>query len=325
VCGAGAALGIVVACCVVAGVATPAGASNRSGGVGVRLVATTTGPAVGPLGLAFIVETLPPGQRVTRQIEVDNSSADELSVAVFAAAASVVQGKFSFGPDRTGNDLTTWTSVGTPHLHLAAGAKVMERVTITVPKGAPAGERYGVVWAEVSTPSPTLGGVRLVNRVGVRMYVSISPGGVAPARFSLGALVGSRAANNDPVVSSRIRNNGGGALDITGHLLLSNGPGGLSAGPFAVEMGSMLAPHHSTTEKIELNGQIPAGPWRAQLVMSSQGVERSSLGTITFPKGHFTIARHASALPLAVLLGGAVLLAGLGSILVRRRRRSRVL
>ena len=63
---------------------------------------------------------------------------------------------------------TGWTTVDPPSLSLAPGARQMAEVTITVPRTAGPGERYGVVWEEAQASAPDGGGIVLVNRAGVR-------------------------------------------------------------------------------------------------------------------------------------------------------------
>ena len=75
---------------------------------------------------------------------------------------------------RGSNELSRWTSVSQDVVRFARGSEAFDTVTINVPSDASSGERYAVLWAEVSAP-PT-GGIALVNRVGVRMYLSIGPG-----------------------------------------------------------------------------------------------------------------------------------------------------
>ena len=267
-----------------------------------------------------------PGSRVTRQIEISNATDATADVTVFPAAASIVEDKFSFAPGSTGDPLSSWTTVAHSVLHLAPGATVLDAVTIKLPKRASSGERYAVVWAEVSAPSPTQGGVRLVNRVGVRMYVSIGKGGSPAAEFTVGVLVASRSANGNPLVAAKVHNVGQAALDITGELTLSHGPGGLSAGPFPFTLGTLLAPSHSTIAPVELGGQIPRGPWRADLTVSSGGTQRSSVTTITFPTKALSIGQRWFFAPLMVvaLIVLMLLLATVSSVLFSRRHRLRL-
>jgi hypothetical protein len=327
---------VIIAFAVLAGssalasVASAASIPLSSGGIGVRLVADTPSSSAEPLGLVYVVERIAPGRRVIRQIEISNTTDATADVAVFPAAASIVGGKFSFAPGRTANPLSSWTTVARSVLRLAPGATAIDALTIKVPNRSSAGERYAVVWAEVSTPSSTRSGVRLVNRVGVRMYISVGKGGIPVAEFSVGSLAAGRSANGDPTVTATVDNTGQSALDITGELSLSDGPGGLSAGPFAVALGTMLAPSHSAIERVWLDSQFPRGPWRADLAVSSDGVQQSSVARIRFPAKAVMNAKRslASALSLAALIALVLILVALGVVLsgfsfVRSSRRHR--
>ena len=203
---------------------------------------------------------------------------------VYAAAASLRRGKFAFAPGRTRNELSTWTSVSRRQLRVPADGKAFETVTIKVPKDASAGERYAVIWAEVSTPSPVAGGVRLVNRVGVRMYLSIGPGGSARSNFAIRSLTAKRSVSGRPFVIAKLRNSGRRTLDISGTLTLSAGPGGLRAGPFPVKLRTALAPGTSDQLTVKLDRRLPRGPWRARMRLRSGLVQRVAVATVTFPR-----------------------------------------
>jgi hypothetical protein len=324
--------GSIVALTLIAGsfaapsAAPAASAQQRSGGIGIRLVPDASSSSGEPLTQSYVVQRLAPGSRVTRQIEISNTTDATAEVAVFPAAASIVEGKFSFAPDRTGDPLSSWTTVAHSVFHVAPGAKVLDAVTINLPKRASSGERYAVVWAEVSAPSPTTSGVRLVNRVGVRMYVSVGKGGLPAAEFTVGPLTGGRSANGDPLVAAKVRNVGQAAIGITGELTLSDGPGGLSAGPFPFTLGALLAPSHSAIARVELDGQIPRGPWRSDLTLSSGGTQRSSVTTITFPAKTLSKGPRSFIAPLMLvaLIVLMLLLAAGGSVVFSRRHRLRL-
>ncbi len=85
------------------------------------------------------------------------------------------------------------------------------------------------MWAEVSAAAPAGGGVTLVNRVGVRMYLSIGPGGAGHASFVIGSPTPRRSGSGEPLVVANVRNTGKRTLSIGGTLMLSGGPGGLQA------------------------------------------------------------------------------------------------
>lgn len=294
--------------------------SPSIGGVGIRLVDTSATSGNDPLARSYIVDGLAPGARLRRRIEISNTTRAPVDVAVYAAGAGLHRGTFAFEQGRNRNELSSWTSVSRPLLTLEPGTRALETVTISVPRLASSGERYAVVWAEVSAPTSAIAAVRVVNRVGVRLYVSVGPGGAPPANFAVGALVAERTVTGIPRVVARVRNSGRRTLDIEGALTLSDGPGGLRAGPFAVTLGGALAPGKSQTAIVTFDKRLPRGPWHAQLRLSSGFVDRSSAATITFPG---PTGRTAPATSNDLLLEVSVLLALLavgGFLLVRSRR-----
>ena len=158
------------------------------------------------------------------------------------------------------------------------------------------------------------------------MYVSVGKGGSPAAAFTVGPLAASRSANGNPLVAAKVHNVGQASIGITGELTLSHGPGGLSAGPFPFTLGALLAPGHSTIAPVELDGQIPRGPWRADLSLSSGGTQRSSVTTINFPVKTLASGQHSffGQLMLVALIVLMLLLAAAGSVLFSRRHRLRL-
>ena len=70
----------------------------------------------------------------------------------------------------------------TPDVADLAVGRATATVTLAVPGDASPGERYGVVWAETRA-ADAAGGVTQINRVGIRLYVSVGPGGSPAADF----------------------------------------------------------------------------------------------------------------------------------------------
>lgn len=273
----------LIALPLLAGLILPAGAlAASSGGIGIRLVPPPAGTR-DALARSYIVDRLSPGAIVRRQIEIRNGTASPAKVAVYVAGADLQGGAFRFASGRTRNELSSWTSVSRSILSLPAGAETAETVTVQVPKTASSGERYAVVWAEVSAAAPAGGGVTLVNRVGVRMYLSIGPRGAAHASFVIGSLTGRRSGSGEPLVVADVRNTGKRTLSIGGMLTLSDGPGGLRAGPFPVKLAAPVAPGMSESAAVALDGSLPRGPWRAEVELNSGFIQRSAVATITFP------------------------------------------
>jgi hypothetical protein len=213
-----------------------------------------------------------------------------------------------------------------------AGSKATAMVTITVPKDAAPGEQYGVIWAEARSAAKAGGGVVQVSRVGVRLYVSVGPGGPPPANFTIDTMTAQRAANGQPMVVASVHNTGGRAMDMSGALELTKGPGGLSAGPFPANVGVTLAVGADAKVTVALDKALPAGPWQATIKLRSGLIERETSATLTFPaKGSADPVATKPAEPASggvptwAYLAGAGLLAALtaaaAAVTITRRRR----
>jgi hypothetical protein len=253
-----------------------------SGGIGIRIIDVPADSRNDPLAFSYIVNRLAPGKSIQRRVEVSNNTRSTAAVAVYAAGASLRQGEFAFAPSHNKNELSSWTSVSQGVLHLQPGTRAFETVTIRVPKDASSGERYGVIWAEVSTSGS--GGVKLANRVGIRMYVSVGPGGAPPSNFVIRSLTAQRSASGQPLVVARIHNSGRRTIAISGNLTLSNGPGGVRAGPFPVKLVVPLTPGASRSVTVRLDKRLPRGPWRAEMRLRGRLLQRVAVATITFPR-----------------------------------------
>ncbi len=122
-----------------------------------------------------------------------------------------------------------------------------------------------------------------VNRVGVRIYLSVGPGGAPLGTFVIESLTAQRMPDGQPVVIAAVHNTGGRALDISGTVDLSRGPGGLRAGPFPATLGTTLAIGDTEPVRTRLDKRLPSGPWSAHIALHSGLVERTADATITFP------------------------------------------
>ncbi len=277
------ALALVAGIVVTASSAVAAAPAKAVGGIGVRLVVMPGDSGVGPLERSYIVERVAPGASLHRRVVISNTTRSTVVVAVYPAAASLHRGAFVLGAGHSPNELTGWTSVSRDVLRLSPGTATSETVTIHVPPNASSGERYGVIWAAVSAPAPAGGGVTVVNRVGMRIYLSVGPGGAPRPNFAIGHLVAERSTTGESLVVATVRNSGKRTLDIRGTLTLTGGPGGLRAGPFPVTLGAALEPGASEPATIRLDKRLPRGPWRAQLRLTSGSLQRTVTATITFP------------------------------------------
>jgi hypothetical protein len=313
-------------------IATPNPVNTDTGSIGIRLVDGTASSTRDPLARLYVIDRLAPGTSTQRRVEVSNSSDSTVVVSVYAAAAGFRHGAFQFAPGHSPNELSTWTSMSRGNLRLPPASKALETLTVCVPKNASAGERYAVIWAETAAPPAVASGIRLVNRVGVRMYVSVGPGGAPAANFSIGPLTAKRSPSGRPLVLAKVRNTGGRTLTIVGRLSLSRGPGGISAGPFPVKLRALIAPNTSGQVTVRLGRRLPRGPWRARMRLKSGLIQRVAVGTIQFSRQAGAKPARATNNPpgfrrvilIAILpLALAALALLLSGRMLRRRRRVR--
>jgi hypothetical protein len=320
-------IGILAVMAAPASAAVAVHGAEATGSIGLRLVDAPGSARDDPRARIYIVDHLNPGTTITRRIEVSNTTGSTARIALYPSAASIDKGSFLGAAGHTANDLSTWTSVVPGEPDVPAGGTLMANVTIAVPDDAPPGEQYGVIWAEARSAPNTGGGVTQVSRVGIRLYVSVGPGGAPAANFTIDTLKAERSAGGEPTVVAAVHNTGGRALDMNGTLDLKSGPGGLSAGPFPAGLGTTLAIGATAPVTIALDRALPAGPWDARITLRSGLVEKSADATITFPAAGSAAPvktePNRSGLPktsLALVSAGVVLLIVFG--VFRRRRGS---
>ena len=325
---------VVIAASAPAG---PAGAAiaqaTPAATMGIRIVDAPANRSDDPRARQYIVDHVAGGTTLVRRVEVSNDTEQTQTVQLYAAAAAIDNGDFQFGDGRETNELTGWTTVDSPSLSTPAGGTAQATVTIAVPVDATAGERYAVVWAELPGSTPPDGGITTVNRVGVRIYLSVGSGAEPASDFTIPTFEARRGTDGSPVVAATVHNTGGRALDLSGDLLLTNGPGGLTAGPFAVELGTTLGIGGTEPVLVVLDPAIPPGPWDARMVLRSGTTQREATATITFPTAPATAeapvptytppgSRNRSLLAVGGSAFVALDVCILGWFLRRRRRRT---
>jgi hypothetical protein len=300
--------------------------------IGIRLLEMPANRAGDPRAQVYIVDHLAPGAVIKRHVLVTNSSPVPQHIEVFPGAAAIDDHAFNALAGRAASELTSWISLDRTAVDLPPGGSEKVLVTIAVDPIASTGERYGVIWAETSAPSNTPDNVLMVTRVGVRIYLDIGPGGEPPASFDISSLTPSRDGGGRPEVLATVHNTGGRALDMTGELSLSDGPGGVTAGPFPVSTAVTLLPGHTAGVRTALDEHLPDGPWKARLTLRSGFIERVVTATITFPAAANTVggpvtpenwfeAHPLLAGGLAALVAAVLLTA---FFVARRRRASRL-
>ena len=298
--------------------------------IGIQLLEAPANAIDDPRAHIYIVDHTAPGTVLHRKIRVTNSGTSAQPVSVYAAGAKIVNETFTGDAGRDQNELSSWTSISPEVKSVPAKGASDTEVTITIPSDAAPGERYGVVWVEAASPPDQGGAITAVSRVGIRLYVSVGIGAPPAANFTITELAATRSAQNELTVNAMVKNTGGRALDITGSLTLSNGPGGLNAGPFTVTLGSTIALGTTEPVNVVIDSRLPAGPWTAEFKLKSGLVEQTATGKLTFPlhgSGPSVAAHSTNPTSSWFLLVGSILgMIGVGIFfvwLISRRRRVR--
>jgi hypothetical protein len=303
---------------------SPAAATDS--GLGIRLLDAPTALRNDPRARIYIIDHVVAGTVLTRHVGVSDNTDKPLSAALYVGGASIDNGSF-FPSDRgTPSELGSWSTVTPSSASLQPRQSATAEVTIRVPKDAPDGERYGVIWAELP---PAGGAVKTVNRVGIRIYLSVGNGPAPTSDFAVTQLQAQRTSDGIPSVIAQVRNTGQRALDMNGSLSLTHGPGGLSAGPFPATLGTTLGIGQTEPVKVVLPQAITGGPWTAKLTLQSDQINHAVTGTITFPAAGKT-APPVKAVPakkekgfaaFATIAGVLIGLLALGLFLLFWRRR----
>jgi hypothetical protein len=300
----------------------PASAATHPapGSIGVRLLTVPKGEQNNPRYRAYIVRHLRVGTTVRAKIVVSNTTRSVQRVSVYAGAASVNKAAFTFGVGAAPNELTTWTRLSTHLLVLKPDTLKPVTVTIAVPRNASRGQRYAVIWAQVTGTGK--GQIHEVNRVGIRMYINVGPGGAPPSSFSIGPLTAVRSdhGSGPPMVTARVRNTGGAALDLTGTLRLLNGPGGTSTGPMHLSTAVTLPPGSTEPVSVNISGKLPRGPWHAVLTLRSGLLTQTERATLTFPVRTAPASPDGTGWVMLIAIILVVLLFGAGAFLAASQR-----
>ncbi|MDH6110273.1 hypothetical protein P3T36_004795 [Kitasatospora sp. MAP12-15] len=255
---------------------------SPDGSVGIRLLEAPLNRHDDPRALTSIVDHLAPGAVINRRLEISSTSSAPQHVEVYPSAVAIEHGSMVFAPDRTANELTDWVTLDHTSLDLPPHGTAEVRATINVRPAASSGERYAVIWAQVASRPDPSHTVTTVNRVGLRLYIDVGPGGEPPSDFQIGELTATRTKDGQPEVLAQVHNTGQRALDLGGTLSLTDGPGSTNAGPFQVTHGTTLAPGDTAPVTVLLDPRLADGPWTAHLTLVSGLVKRTATATLTF-------------------------------------------
>ena len=296
------------------------------GSFGVRLVDVPVSEAGNPRALRYIIDYLPTGAVIHRRILVANNESRTVRFTVYPDAAFISDGQFAGYAGATRNELTNWVSVQHPTVTLAAGASVMDMISIRVPPGATRGEHYGVIWVQQTAKVHSRGrefALTEVNRVGIRMYLAVGRGGAPPTSFDIASITGHLTDAGQPIVVAHVDNTGGRAIDLNGSVLLADGPGGTSSGPFAAQKIVTLAPGQSWNVTFAAPKSLPDGSWRATVTLVSGLTTAKATATIQLSNIAVTQAALSAMQWIWLALGGLVLALVAAMVWYARQHRRR--
>lgn len=288
---------------------------------GVRLVDVPVSEAHNPRGLRYIIDFLHSGTVIHRRIYIENLEAHPVTFGVYPDAAKITRGSFVGDAGRTRSELTRWVSLAHPTVKLAPHGHVMDMVTIRVPRDATRGEHYGVVWVQQVSRGRDSKGVtiREIARVGIRIYLAVGKGGAPPTRYAITSITGHLSPRGRRSVTAEVHDTGGRAIDVSGTVTLTNGPGGISATAIPLRQALTLAPGQSDRITFYPSRSLPLGSWLATVRLVSGITRVKASATISFSSGPATAAWVAP----ASVTGAAGLAAG-AFLLLRRFRVRRV-
>lgn len=303
--------------------AQPDGDGPPTGSLTIALLDGASADTDDPRAQVYITDHLAPGETVEHTVRITNDMGAEETIELYAGPATLVDGDFTVANRGEINELTGWVSLTAEELVLADGQSDEVTVTIAVPDDAPEGEQYGVIWAAAQPRDGDDAEVQVVSRVGVRMYLSVGPGGAPAAAFRVDDLQPDRDGDGDAVVRSHVTNTGGRAVDLTGQLELTAGPGGLSAQSVTAKT-TTVAPGESGVVEFTVpdSAALPAGPWQAAVTVESGHLTEAVDEQITFPDEASDEAGQADGISewvwIIIAIAIALFVAGIGWAWPRR-------
>lgn len=248
------------------------GGGAGSGTVGVALLEAPTDRADDPRALVYVVDHLRPGDVIERRIGISNSTDSAVTVDLYAGAAEINADGWAPMEGRTANEATSWTTITPSAATVPINSRAEAVIRVAVPDDATAGEHYAVAWAQL--PVESGGTVDVTHRVGIRVYLSVGEGPEPTSDFAIRSAEAITDADGTRRLSVEIDNTGGRAIDVSGEVMLTAGPGGSTAGPFRSPTGPTLGPDDTGLLSLPVPADLPDGTWTAQVVARSGVLER---------------------------------------------------
>ncbi len=302
-------------------------------GLGLRLLDIPNYQQGDTRAASAVVDATLPGTTVVRHIRVANRTGQVEPVDLYVGPAKIEQPQgFMDQPRGDQNELSSWSSLDKTKMTMADNEEQVVTLTINVPKDATEGERYAVFWAEMqSQNSNDAMGVKLVNRIGIRIYLTVGPGNGPTPKFQIDSLTPRKNDRGTHEVVVKVSNTGERAVDLHADLALSDGPGGLKMDERTSPGTTTLGIGQSGELIVDIGVALPAGKWHAKVKVRSGPISETKEADLVFPEsgtGETVKIDNStpSTIPWPLLIGaatsGAALVAIIALVLVLLRRRS---
>ncbi len=264
-------------------------------------------PGTPPRERAYVVRTVRPGEVFDDRLEALNLTNRPLDLSVEPVDATITADG-SFAPGATRSAEGGWVSVTPDRVRVPPRGRAPVGVRVQVPPDAEPGDHIAAVVVQHADPPRGEGNVTVVQRVGVRFYLTITnPDGSAGRRsFELRSLrwTGKPKART---FEAEIANTGNLLVEPTGSMTVSRGDLRTSAD---LPVLGTVPPGVSRNLRISLPGTLDEGTYQARvdlrLVQGGPAQERS----ITFVVGpgdtsYWWVAAVVAGLLLVAVAGAA--------------------
>lgn len=225
----------------------------------------------------YIVDHVVPGSTLERDVTIGNDGDAPVDVELSVGGSEIVEHRLVFDDEGTGveREIVEWAQLPRDRVTVAPRESVTVPVELVVPPDAEDGERYGVVWAAVRSTST--GAATVVNRVGVRIYLSVGDGPAPPSDFTVDLVAAGRADDGAPYLDVTLSNVGGRAVEPQGTVTFAGKAG-------EIEPGFTLTPADSGELRVRFDDDAArADAGEVDVVLGANGVDRRATAEVAFP------------------------------------------
>lgn len=240
---------------------------------------------VGPVKLEYSVD---PGAEIKGEMFLQNNESAKRTFYPSFEKFTEVDGQKQFSKENS--DLSTWFKVES-FVTLAPGESKQIPFRIEVPKNAPPGGHFAVVWWSTSPPGDNKQ-VSIVTRAGILVYLTVS--GDIRESGELAMFGADRWITTLPITFNIVfRNNGNSYLAPAGSIVIKNLWGGVRGEAKINEFGANILPQSERTFNPAISPDgFMFGPYRAELTLNygTGHTVKKSIWLIALPlKGVLTI------------------------------------